>query len=300
MDLARILPEAEGDAVHGRVAPSLVEEAAGVVEVVKVVLVDGAPPKVHVSHLKVAPEVTGRVSLGLLVVLGPAHVVGQPPEGALLVDGILWVVGQELYRLGPQGGQRLGVVVEGDCEAVRLVVVVHVGEDVVVDVAEEVHLGLDAPVVARVAQGRVLVEHAAVPAAHLVVGYLVCVLHAAVLEHARRLVVDLLVDPRRRRPVLARDLLVDALCPRHRLRLALELLGKGLVVEKGPGVVELVVPRPLQVLHRLHHVVDLFVSHQRQQRGGDPGAVGGVGGIPLGGAAQYPLWFSRGCEARLA
>jgi hypothetical protein len=39
------------------------------------------------------------------------------------------------------------------------------------------------------------------------------------------------------------------------LRPLLELGGKGLVVEKGPRVVELVVPRALEVAHALQHVL---------------------------------------------
>ena len=58
----------------------------------------------------------------------------------------------------------------------------HVAEDVVVDVAEEVDFGLDAPVVAGGGEGGVFVEHAAVPAAHLVVGGEVGVLHFLLFE----------------------------------------------------------------------------------------------------------------------
>ena len=61
-------------------------------------------------------------------------------------------------------------VVEVDGEAVGFVVVGHVAEDVVVDVAEEMDFGFDAPVVSCVFEGGVVVEEAAVPAAHLVVG----------------------------------------------------------------------------------------------------------------------------------
>ena len=51
-------------------------------------------------------------------------------------------------------------VVQVDGEAVSLVAVGHVAEHVVVNVAEEVDLGLHAPVIARVGKGRVMVEEA--------------------------------------------------------------------------------------------------------------------------------------------
>lgn len=47
-------------------------------------------------------------------------------------------------------------------------------------------------------------------------------------------------------------------------RLLLEFFGEGLVVEKGPRVVELVIPRPLKILHGPNHVIHLLVSYQRQ------------------------------------
>lgn len=60
-------------------------------------------------------------------------------------------------------------VVEVDCEAICLVVVLHEAKDVVVDIAEEVDIGLYTPVVLHVCQSGVFVEHSRVPAAHLVV-----------------------------------------------------------------------------------------------------------------------------------
>ena len=47
--------------------------------------------------------------------------------------------------------------------------VLHVVEDVVVDVAVEFDLGFDSPVVSRVSEGRMLVEDATVPSARFVV-----------------------------------------------------------------------------------------------------------------------------------
>ena len=84
---------------------------------------------------------------------------------------VFGMCGDEFLRLGPQGGNALRRIVEVDGEAVGLVVVLHPAENVVVDFTEEVDFGLDSPVVADVFESGVFVEHAAVPAAHLVVGY---------------------------------------------------------------------------------------------------------------------------------
>lgn len=92
------------------------------------------------------------------------------------------MVGEKLGRLRPESGNRGGGIVEVDREAVRLVVVLHEAEDVVVDVAKEVHLGLDAPVVLCIGQGGMLVKQTTVPAAHLMVGHLVGILNVVLLE----------------------------------------------------------------------------------------------------------------------
>lgn len=62
--------------------------------------------------------------------------------------------------------------------------VLHVAEDIIIDVAEEMHFGLYPPVVAYIFEGRVAVEETAVPATHLVVGDHGAVLSAFFGEHA--------------------------------------------------------------------------------------------------------------------
>lgn len=79
--------------------------------------------------------------------------------------------------------------------------VLHVPENVIVDVAEEVDMGLDTPVVLHVSHSRVLVEQPTVPAAHLVIGQLAAVLDAFFLEDLRRVFVELHADMRWRIPV---------------------------------------------------------------------------------------------------
>jgi len=92
------------------------------------------------------------------------------------------VRGEEFDGFGPERGDGLRAVVQVDGEAVGFVVVAHVAEDVVVDVAEEVDVGFYAPVVLDVEHFGVFVEEAAVPATHLVVGLEVSVLDVLLLE----------------------------------------------------------------------------------------------------------------------
>lgn len=77
------------------------------------------------------------------------------------------------------------------------------------------HLGLDAPVVPNVFQGRVLVKHAAVPSAHLVIGYFLGILDARLGEDRCGFLVYSIVDPGRRSPVVFGDELCDGVSIRR-------------------------------------------------------------------------------------
>lgn len=175
MYLARVLEETERDTMHRRITPPLVEETSSTVQVIKVVFIRLTPPEFHVGNFEIAPEMTRRITVGLLVMLGPAKAVGEPIQGVVLME-VFGVLGQELDRLGPQGRDGLGRIVEGDGEAVRFIVVLHVTEHVVVDVAEEADVRFDAPVIPRVLERRMFIEHAAIPSAHRMVRELISVL----------------------------------------------------------------------------------------------------------------------------
>lgn len=254
MDPVLILEETQRNTVHGGITPPFVKEAASAVQVVEVVFVGLAPPEAHIGNLKVTPEVASRVAIGFPGVLRAAEGVCQPAYSVVLVD-ILGVVGHELDRLRPQRWDGGWGIIKVDGEAVRLVVFLHEAEDVVVDIAEEVHLGLNAPIVLSIRQSRVLVEQAAVPPAHLVVGELIGVLNLVVQQELDGFLVEVLVDPCRHVPVLRRDELVVDIrlgsCPRR----LLELFCEWHIVEECPWVVELVIPCALEVAHRLQHAV---------------------------------------------
>lgn len=47
----------------------------------------------------------------------------------------------------------------------------------------------------------------------------------------------------------------------------LELLIKRNFIEKRPRIIELVIPRPLQISHRLYEGIDLGVTDERDNRG---------------------------------
>ena len=136
-------------------------------------------------------------------------------------------------------------VVEVDGEAVGLVAVLHKAEDIIVDVAEEVNLWLNTPVVLHVLEGGVVVEQTRVPAAHLVVAQHVRVLDVVFLEDICALAEQIIIDPAGDFPVFFRNEFVAYVGLCHGSRGLFEFLGKGYVVEEGPRIVEFVVPSTL-------------------------------------------------------
>ena len=146
MYLTRILKQSQGDGMYRRITPALVEETSRPVQVLEVSFVGFRAPEIHIGDFEVGPEVAGRVAVGFVLMVWPPVAVGEELVGVVGVQ-VLIVARHELHRLGPEGSDTLRGVVERDGEAVRFVVVAHVAEDVVVDVAEEVYVGLHAPVV---------------------------------------------------------------------------------------------------------------------------------------------------------
>lgn len=218
---------------------------------------------------------TRTVAVRLLVVAQPMGRIGHPAHrivGMQILEGVV-VFGQEALGLGPQGRQGRGCVVDVDCEAVRLVMILHVPEDVVVDVAEEMYVGLHPPVVVHILQRRLRREEARVPSAHLMVADLVRILHIVFRKYLGRLFKQIKVDPRRCGPMLFRYLFEDDLSTSLAAHSVLEGFSEGLVVKKGPRIVELGIECAFEVSHRLEHLVELRVADEREEGGAD--AIGG-------------------------
>jgi hypothetical protein len=241
MNLGLILKQPQRNRMHRRISPPLIKEPARPIQMIKIILIRPPPPKRQLCNLKIAPKMARAVPMGLFIMPRPRLTIDEPLHRVVGVQ-VLWVRGEELDGLGPERGDRFRRIVQVDVEAVGFVVVLHVAEDVVVDVAEELDLGLDAPVVEGVLEGGVVVEEAAVPAAHLVVGFFAGVLHVVFAEDFGAFFVEVVGDPGWGGPVFRGDEFVVALRFGEGLGAAFEFFGKGDFVEEGPGVVEFVVP----------------------------------------------------------
>jgi hypothetical protein len=144
-----------------------------------------------------------------LAVVVVACLVQQPIQLRIRMKHIR-VLGYEVTSLSPETGKGASVVEDIHVEAVLDLVISGKAEDIVVYVAEEMNIWLDAPVELVVLQSWVLVEETAVPAAHLVVGKHVAFADADMVEVGERVHVAVFVDPFWCRPVFDGDQLVEA------------------------------------------------------------------------------------------
>ena len=136
--------------------------------------------------------------------LRPPLAVCQPLLRVVL-NFVFGVRRKELQRFRPQCWYRLRRIVQVDGEAVGLIVVLHVAEHIVIHIAEEMNFRLNPPIVACVCQSRMTVEHAGIPAAHLVIGDQVAVLYLLLFEHLGRFFEEVIVDPGWYGPMFFRD-----------------------------------------------------------------------------------------------
>lgn len=158
---ARAGEQGDGERVHGGVAEALVVEArdARPVEVLEEARVGLGAEEAQVADLEVAEK---------LAVVVLARAVDEPGEVGVRVHQVR-VLAHEVARDLPEAGEGARVVEDVHVEAVDQVVVAQEAEGIVGDVAEEVHVRLDAPVVVVPLERRVEVEEARVPPAHVAV-----------------------------------------------------------------------------------------------------------------------------------
>ena len=283
MNLTLILKQTQRNRMHRRIPPPLIKEPTRPIQMVEIILIRLTPPKLHVCDFEVAPEMTCRISVRLFIMFRSALFILQPRLGVFgVVFQVFRVHFDETHCFGPQRGDGFWVVVKVDGESVGFVVVLHVAEDVVINVAEEMHFGFDPPVIADVLEGGVAVEETAVPATHLVVGDYGAVLAAFFGEHAAAFAYEVGVNPIGYGPVFFGDDVIVARSAGFGAGLGFEFFGEGLVVEEGPGVVEFVVPGSFEIAHGLDHAVDFFIADEGEDGGVDSRGIGVVGGVVVG------------------
>ena len=205
MNLRRICEQTQTNRVHGSIAPSFIVKATRAIQMIEISRILFSPEEFHVTDFEVGPEVASGVSICSIRVLWSQLVVRQPVQH-IVVGQISGVRGKELLRLWPESWDTLGSVEKVDGETVCDVAVLDESEHIIIYVTEKLDLRLDAPVVTVVLEGWVLIEQTTVPAAHLMVGYLVAILNALLLQHLGGFAEEVHVDPIGDIPVFLRYL----------------------------------------------------------------------------------------------
>ena len=88
---------------------------------------------------------------------------------------MLWILCNELLYCRPQSLDRDRRIVDVNDKSISFVVDLHEFEDIVVNVAEELNLGLNSPIPSVFSQSRMPIEHAGVPSAHLMISNVIII-----------------------------------------------------------------------------------------------------------------------------
>jgi hypothetical protein len=259
VELILVQHQSSSDGVHGRIAPAFIEEATGLIQRREEVNVRVRAKPVQVTNLEVGPE--------MAVVVGLAPVVAEELHRVVLDDVLREVLGEVLGSI-PKRRNGLDVLVQAEGEAVLLLVVGHVLEGIVVDVAEQLDAGLHAPVPLVVEHQGMAEEEARLVAAHVPVADGVAVDDLLLLHLLAHLGGLVLVNPLGEGPMLLGDLAILGRSGNQRSGDLLELVVKLVIVEEDPVVVELAVEAVLDVANRLGDLPDVGVASE-----GDKGRV---------------------------
>ena len=163
-----IFKEAETYRMNRGITPALVEKPARSIKMLKVLRIGFAAPESEVSNFKVRPKMARAVPMRLFMPLRPMLRISKPFSSIVWVDEFAVLeIGQKLLDRRPQACDGFRRVVEIDCKAVCLVVILHESKDIVINVTEEVNLGLDAPIILHIFESWVMSEECRIPATHL-------------------------------------------------------------------------------------------------------------------------------------
>lgn len=148
--------------MNRRITEPLIIKPAPPIQPLEILFIRLTPKKAQITDLEIAKELAVVVVTAVVLVQKPVEIRLGVYEFRVRVD--------EAHGPAPEARETARVVEDVHGEAVLDVVVAHEAEDVVVDVAEVVHVGLDAPVEVEFEEARVPVEETGVPAAHVSVG----------------------------------------------------------------------------------------------------------------------------------
>lgn len=220
----------------------------------------------------------------MAVVVLLSAVVTQEAHRVTLRD-VLRVILHELLGRVPKSRNGFQVLVQTQDEAVLLLVVGHVLERVIVDIAEQLNARLNSPV-PLVVQHRLLAEEEPrFKSAHVTIADRVSVDNLFLRHFLTNLLRLLLVNVVWERPVLLGYLRIVGGARDEGGRHLLELLVKGLIVEEDPIIMVLAVEPILDLPNRAGDFPQVRVSRQRNK-----GSVHSLASCSGGGKARARIW----------
>ena len=249
LDLILVEQQTSRNRMNRGVTPSLVEEAAILIQRFEEINVRLASKPFQAADFKVRPlllvsfDPEGnkidimRSTYEMALVVGITTIITEESHGVVLCD-MFGMVLHEFLGAVPESRNGVNVFVETKDKAVLLVVLDHNTEGVVVDVAVKVNGRLDTPVVFVVHHQGVAEEKARLESTHVAVADRVTVDDLSLLHILAHLLGLFLINPLRERPVLVRNFAVVCLARHERRRDLLESRVERLVIEEDPVVVE--------------------------------------------------------------
>lgn len=180
-----------------RIPKPLIKEPPTPIQPIKVPRIRLPTKEIQIPNLKVTKE--------LAVIIVPAiRRIEQPRQIRLWMNQLRMRINKP-PRPTPQARKTARIVEDIHIKAILEPIITHKAKHVVLDVAEEMHVGLHAPVVVVVREDRMSVEEAGVPAAHVAVGDHPALSYADGPEVFERVEEAAFVDPFGHRPVRSGD-----------------------------------------------------------------------------------------------
>jgi hypothetical protein len=173
VNLVLVQQQACSDGMHGCIPPAFIEKATIVIKGVEVVGVGWATEPIEITDFKVRPLVfvsignkIGEPAYEVAMIVRVTAIITQEGHGIVLCD-VLGMLFHEFFHAIPERRNRLDVLVQTQHETVLLLVLGHVAERIVVDIAKHLDARLDAPIPFVAVHDRMLEEKARLITAHV-------------------------------------------------------------------------------------------------------------------------------------
>lgn len=244
--------------MHWGIPPSLVIESTCAVKMLKELCVSFAAPEIQITDFEVAPEMASVVSL--------SAVIGEELE-CVIFRNVFGVCLHELFDSVPKSLDGLAILRQRNSESIDLLVILHEQERVIMQVTEELDVGLDSPIVVVFLKEVVPEEESGVEPAHVSVWDRAPIDNLLLLHLLTTRFCSIFVDPFRLVPVIMWDQTVFSF-GRHDLRCIFdEIRAERLFVEEDIRIPVSLVKPVFVLLDALKDTLEIPVTSQNDESG---------------------------------